>query len=71
MASHVFRSTSIYCGSFLICSALETMAAYDVVETPSAVASHLDTPAPEPPVKRNCFKEFYFGIPGILTGAAI
>ncbi|ETV69208.1 hypothetical protein H257_15036 [Aphanomyces astaci] len=47
------------------------MAAYDVVETPSAVTSHLDTTAPEPPVKRNRFKEFYFGIPGILTGAAI
>ncbi|RHY47270.1 hypothetical protein DYB34_007375, partial [Aphanomyces astaci] len=46
------------------------MAAYDVVETPSAVASHLDD-TPETPVKRNRFKEFYFGIPGILTGAAI
>ncbi|RQM31052.1 hypothetical protein B5M09_008657 [Aphanomyces astaci] len=48
------------------------MATYDVVETPSAVASHLPVDStPEPPVKRSRIKEFYFGIPGILTGAAV
>ncbi|ETV83440.1 hypothetical protein H257_04167 [Aphanomyces astaci] len=46
------------------------MAAFESVETPTAAVSQVNL-SPEPPVKRNRIKEFYFGIPGILTGAIL
>jgi Na+/H+-dicarboxylate symporter len=42
---------------------------YDVIETPSATDGFKDSH--EPPVPRNKWKEWFFGIPGILCGAIL